>query len=71
MNNLMIEEKHENPEEILDEEDIIEPEEIKLQKKKKIKTLKGTEIEFEDKQENYNEFDIREDIDEYKPLEDD
>jgi hypothetical protein len=67
----MSKEEYEDPEEILDENDIIDPEEIAVQKKKKLKTMKRNMIEFEDKQDNYSEFDITENIEEYKPLEDD
>jgi hypothetical protein len=67
----MSKEKYEDPEEILDDEDIIDPEEIELQKKKKLKTIKKRRIKFKDEQEEYEEFSIKEDIEEYTPLEED
>ena len=61
--------KYEEPEEILDEEVIIDPEEIKLQKEKKLKFIEDSKIEVEDKQEEYKEFEVEEDIEEYTPIE--
>jgi hypothetical protein len=65
----MSKEKYAEPEELLDEEDIIDPEEIEFQKKKKLKPIRKRKIKFEEKQEEYNEFSMKKDIEEFTPLE--
>ncbi len=65
----MVEEEYNDPEELLDEEDIIDPEDIELQKKKKLRIIKKRKIQFEEKQDEYDEFIVKKDIEEYTPLE--
>ena len=60
--------EYDEPEDVLEQDDIIEPEDIELEKSKKVRELKDEEIAFEDSQEEYDDFKFDEE-EEYLPLE--
>ena len=62
------EEVFDDPEELLEDTEIIEPADIEEYKKRKMKNVDET-IEYEDEQEEFEDFVIDEDIEEYEPLE--